>query len=194
MARERAGFPDQARVALANPQLRRNLGKATSTIRAKRARVVGELPDWEALRQAGAAIKEETLTHLDRYLIQLEASVREAGGQVHWAEDARMANQIIVELVQATGAKRVVKVKSLTSDEILLNEALAVAGVTAVETDLALPPHDRRWAGSVRRAAGARGRGSNLSPPPILEHTGGDLRGELRRGRDWYYLRRGIRR
>jgi L-lactate dehydrogenase complex protein LldF len=137
MARERAGFPDQARVALANPQLRRNLGKATSTIRAKRARVAGELPDWEALRQAGAAIKEETLTHLDRYLIQLEASVRQAGGQVHWADDARMANQIIVGLVQAAGAKRVVKVKSLTSDEILLNEALAVAGVTAVETDLA---------------------------------------------------------
>jgi L-lactate dehydrogenase complex protein LldF len=137
MSKERAGFPDQARVALANPQLRRNLGKATSTIRSKRERAVGELPDWEALRQAGAAIKEETLTHLDRYLLQLEASVREAGGQVHWAEDSRMANQIIVELVQAAGAKRAVKVKSLTSDEILLNEALAVAGITAIETDLA---------------------------------------------------------
>jgi L-lactate dehydrogenase complex protein LldF len=113
------------------------LGKATSTIRAKRARVVGELPDWEALRSAGTAIKDETLTHLDRYLIQLEASVREAGGQVHWAEDAAMANRIIVELARAAGAPRVVKVKSLTSDEILLNEALATAGITPIETDLA---------------------------------------------------------
>jgi L-lactate dehydrogenase complex protein LldF len=130
-------FPHGAKVALADSQLRRNLGKATSTIRAKRARVVGELPDWEALRQAGAVIKEETLCRLDRYLIQLEASVREAGGQVHWAEDARMANQIIVELVQATGASQVVKVKSLTTDEVRLNEALEAAGVTAIETDLA---------------------------------------------------------
>ena len=52
-----AGFPEAARAALGNAQLRRNLGKATTTIRAKRARVVSELPDWEALREAGAAIK-----------------------------------------------------------------------------------------------------------------------------------------
>src|SRR5438128_11169195 len=88
-------FYDSAKVALANTQLRRNMGKATQTIRAKRAAVVGELPDWEALREAGRAIKERTLRHLDSYLLQLEASVQRAGGQVHWARDAEDANAIV---------------------------------------------------------------------------------------------------
>src|SRR5919206_4508966 len=130
-------FEKNAPKALANTQLRRNMGKATQTIRAKRAAVVGELPDWEALREAGRAIKERTLRHLDTYLLQLEASVQRSGGQVHWARDAREANQIVTGLVQAQGAREVVKVKSLTTDEIRLNAALADAGITATETDLA---------------------------------------------------------
>src|SRR5437588_126148 len=130
-------FPQAAKAALANSQLRRNLGKATSTIRAKRAAVVGELPDWEALRDAGSAIKERVMRHLDDYLLQLEAAVSRAGGQVHWARDAEEANRIITEIVQTTGADHVVKVKSLTTDEIQLNKALAAAGIRAIETDLA---------------------------------------------------------
>ena len=81
-------FPDAARTALADTQLRRNLGHATHTIRAKRAGVVGELPDWQELREAGRAIKERTLRHLDAYLLELEESVTRAGGVVHWARDA----------------------------------------------------------------------------------------------------------
>ena len=130
-------FPDTARVALADTQMRRNLARATTTIRAKRANVVGEMPDWEALRTAGAVIKADVMRHLDRYLLQLEASVTRAGGQVHWARDAAEANAIITELVRATGADRVVKVKSLTTDEIGLNETLRHNGITAIETDLA---------------------------------------------------------
>lgn len=130
-------FPDAARVALANTQLRRNMGKATQTIRAKRATVVGELPDWEALREAGRAIKERTLRHLDDYLLELEASVQRAGGQVHWARDAAEANRIVTQIVQGHGAREVVKVKSLTTDEIHLNAALQAAGINPTETDLA---------------------------------------------------------
>jgi L-lactate dehydrogenase complex protein LldF len=130
-------FPPAAQSALANAQLRRNLGKATTTIRAKRARVVAELPDWEELRSAGAAIKAEVMAHLDTYLLQLEAAVTAAGGQVHWARDADEANALIGTLVKATGASQVVKVKSLTTDEIHLNAALAAQGITAIETDLA---------------------------------------------------------
>ena len=130
-------FPQAAKTALSNSQLRRNLGKATTTIRAKRAAVVGELPDWEALRSAGSSIKARTMRHLDEYLLQLETAVEHAGGQVHWARDAAEANRIITELVQATGADQVVKVKSLTTDEIHLNKALAEAGIRAIETDLA---------------------------------------------------------
>src|SRR5438093_11404602 len=80
-------FYDSAKAALANTQLRRNMGKATQTIRGKRASVVGELPDWEQLREAGRAIKERVLRHLDDYLIQLEGSVTRAGGHVHWAAE-----------------------------------------------------------------------------------------------------------
>lgn len=130
-------FPVNARRMLGNTQLRRNLGKATTTIRAKRAAVVSELPDWEELREAGRAIKEHTLAHLDEYLLQLERSVQRAGGQVHWARDAAEANEIVTGLVKGTGATRVVKVKSLTTDEIELNGALQAAGIEAVETDLA---------------------------------------------------------
>jgi L-lactate dehydrogenase complex protein LldF len=130
-------FPQAARLALADTQLRRNMGKATQTIRAKRAAVVGELPDWQALREAGRAIKERTLRHLDTYLLELEASVGRAGGHVHWARDAAEANQIVARIATGHGAREVVKVKSLTTDEIGLNEALAAVGVAASETDLA---------------------------------------------------------
>jgi L-lactate dehydrogenase complex protein LldF len=130
-------FPQAARRALADSQLRRNLGKATTTIRAKRAAVVAELPDWEELREAGRAIKAETMAHLDRYLQRLEAEVHRRGGSVHWARDAAEANQIVTDLVRADGSREAVKVKSLATDEIGLNEALAAAGITAYETDLA---------------------------------------------------------
>ncbi len=130
-------FPVAARRALADSQLRRNLGRATATIRAKRAAAVAELPDWEELREAGQAIKAETMRNLDSYLVQLEEQVTARGGTVHWARDAIEANQIITGLVQATGATTAVKVKSLVTDEIGLNEALAGAGITTQETDLA---------------------------------------------------------
>jgi L-lactate dehydrogenase complex protein LldF len=133
----KAGFPKAARVALADSQLRRNIGHATSTIRAKRARVVGEVDDWEALRDAGAEIKERTLRHLDVHLERLEESVTRAGGTVHWARDGAEACRVVAEVARAHGSDEVIKVKSLLSDEIGLNDALARAGVHAVETDLA---------------------------------------------------------
>jgi len=130
-------FERAAPEALRNTQLRRNLARATSTIRAKRAQVAAELPDWQALRDAGARIKEESMRHLDRYLLQLEESVQRAGGTVHWARDAAEANRIIGDLVSARGVDEVIKVKSITSDEIGLNDALASRGIRAIETDLA---------------------------------------------------------
>ncbi|MGH3666316.1 MAG: LutB/LldF family L-lactate oxidation iron-sulfur protein [Egibacteraceae bacterium] len=130
-------FPVAARRALGDAQLRRNLGKATSTIRAKRAAVVEELPDWEELREAGRALKAATMARLPELLEQLEEQVTAAGGHVHWARDAVEANRIVTELVQVTGSEEVVKVKSMATQEIGLNEALAAAGIAAWETDLA---------------------------------------------------------
>lgn len=130
-------FERNAPNALANTQLRRNMGKATQTIRNKRANVVEELDDWEGLREAGRAVKAHTLQNLDKYLIELEESVTKAGGHVHWASDAAEANEIITGIVQSHQAKEVIKIKSLTTDEIKLNKALTKAGINATETDLA---------------------------------------------------------
>jgi L-lactate dehydrogenase complex protein LldF len=130
-------FPVAARAAIADTQLRRNLGNATATIRAKRARVVGEVPDWAELRAAGAAIKDDVLARLPELLEQLEEAVSARGGTVHWARDAAEANAIVTSLVRATGADEVVKVKSMATQEIGLNEALEAAGIAAWETDLA---------------------------------------------------------
>ncbi|MFI9558308.1 lactate utilization protein B [Nonomuraea endophytica] len=131
------GFPANAAEAVQDSQLRYNLRKATHTIRGKRVKAVDELPDWMQLRAAGKAIKDHTLRHLDRYLLQMEEAVTRSGGTVHWARDAAEANRIVTDLVKATGEREVVKVKSMATQEIGLNEHLAAEGITAYETDLA---------------------------------------------------------
>jgi L-lactate dehydrogenase complex protein LldF len=130
-------FPEAAKAAVADSQLRRNLTHATTTIRVKRARAIGELDDWPQLRQAAKAIKDHALAHLDTYLLRFEENVTRAGGHVHWARDAAEANAIVTSLVTAANADTVVKVKSMATQETGLNEALEQAGITPVETDLA---------------------------------------------------------
>ena len=133
-------FPAAARTALGDTQLRHNLSHATAVIREKRAAVVGELQDaglWEDLRLAGAAVKQRALDDLDVQLVRLEESLTAAGATVHWARDASEANQVIVDVALAHGVEEVVKVKSMVTQEIDLNGALAEAGIAAWETDLA---------------------------------------------------------
>ncbi|MEU9852492.1 LutB/LldF family L-lactate oxidation iron-sulfur protein [Streptomyces sp. NPDC047974] len=130
-------FPAAARSAVRDERLRANLRHATHTIRDKRARAVAELADWAELREAGKRIKDRTLRHLDTHLLQLEEAVTAAGGTVHWAADAAEANRIVADLVKATGETEVVKVKSMATQEIGLNEALEAEGIRAYETDLA---------------------------------------------------------
>ena len=133
----KGGFPAAAKRALDDAQMRRNVGKATATIRAKRASVVEELPDWQELRDAGAAIKAQAIARLPELLERLEASVVAAGGAVHWARDAAEANAIVSRIARGHGAREVIKVKSMATDEIGLNTALARDGISAIETDLA---------------------------------------------------------
>ncbi|SDD40643.1 L-lactate dehydrogenase complex protein LldF [Sanguibacter gelidistatuariae] len=130
-------FPDAARAALGNTQLRRNLAHATSTIRAKRAAVVNEVPDWEELRTAGSDLKIAVLADLPALLEEFEKNFTARGGIIHWARDAAEANRIVTDLIKATGETEVVKVKSMATQEIGLNEALAAEGIAAFETDLA---------------------------------------------------------
>ncbi|GAA5069071.1 lactate utilization protein B [Streptomyces similanensis] len=130
-------FPEAAHDAVRDERLRGNLRHATHTIRAKRAGAVAEVSDWAELREAGRRIKDHALRHLDRYLVRVEEAVTAAGGTVHWAADAEEANRIVAGLVKATGEREVVKVKSMATQEIGLNEALEAEGIRAYETDLA---------------------------------------------------------
>jgi L-lactate dehydrogenase complex protein LldF len=130
-------FPEAARAALGNTQLRQNLAHATGTIRAKRAAVVAEVDDWEELRVAGAEIKDRTLRRLDEHLLQLEAALQARGVTVHWARDAEEACAVVARVAKSHGVDEVVKVKSMATQEINLNEALAAEGIAAWETDLA---------------------------------------------------------
>ncbi|WP_186759523.1 LutB/LldF family L-lactate oxidation iron-sulfur protein [Arthrobacter alpinus] len=130
-------FPKAARRELADTQLHANLGHATATIRDKRLKVVAELPDWEDMRDSGSAIKDATMANLPALLEQFEANFTARGGVIHWARDAQEANEIVTALIQATGESEVVKVKSMATQEIGLNEYLQEQGIAAYETDLA---------------------------------------------------------
>jgi L-lactate dehydrogenase complex protein LldF len=130
-------FPAAAKIDLRDTQLRRNVARATDTIQRKRAALVEEKKDWQALRDAGAAIRREALRNLDSYLLQFEERFQAAGGTVHWAANAEDANRVVLDILRENDAREVIKIKSMTTAEIGLNEYLAHHNVTAHETDLA---------------------------------------------------------
>ncbi|WP_420732755.1 lactate utilization protein B [Brevibacterium luteolum] len=130
-------FTSHAARDLQNETLRGNLNFAMHKIRNKRATVVSEMPDWQQLRAAGSAIKQNVLADLPELLEQFEESFTAAGGHVHWARDADEANAIALRLIQEQGVDEVNKIKSMATQETGLNEYLEAHGITAVETDLA---------------------------------------------------------
>ena len=133
-------FPVAAKEALGNAQLRRNVHHATDVIRNKRALRVEEMADWQQLRETASEIKQHTLAHLDHYLEDFVRNCELAGGKVHWARDADEANAITVKIIREFAGdttQEVIKVKTMTSDEVQMNVALEAAGITPIETDLA---------------------------------------------------------
>ena len=136
-ASEAPSFQKAALPLLHDAQIRSNVRHATDVIQRKRAQVVGESPDWQQLRTAASEIKAHTLRYLDHYLLQFEQACTAAGGHVHWAADADEANRIVAGLVRHYGGQEVIKIKTMTSDETRLNQALAQEGIRAHETDLA---------------------------------------------------------
>jgi len=129
-------FRERAAAALEDPVLRTALRRLESGWQQGRARAAAALPEFEALRDAGVAIKDHALAHLDLYLEIFERRFTEAGGVVHWARDAAEARAIALAICRKAGAKTVTKSKSMVAEEIGLNAFLEANGLTVVETDL----------------------------------------------------------
>ncbi len=109
---------------------------AVWNLRLRRDAAAAEVPDWEALRERAAALKAFTLDHLDELLIGFEEKARAAGAHVHWATDATALCRIVTELLSARGARRVVKSKSMLTEECGLNPHLEARGIEVIDTDL----------------------------------------------------------
>ncbi len=105
-------------------------------VRQKRDRMAHSLPEWEGLRQAASGIKKHTVTHLADYLEQFEQNAQKNGVHVHWAEDADEYNRIVYDILSQHGVKKVVKSKSMLTEECRLNENLQQKGIEVIETDL----------------------------------------------------------
>lgn len=160
-------FPIVAAEVVHDAQMRKNVRHATEVIQNKRAKVVTERKDWQALRETGRQLRAHVLKYMDYYLLEFERNCTRAGGTVHWARDAAEARAIVVRLtkeaivagqaapqIAGDGAESVaattrgetsgkslqgeaLKIKSMTTEEIQLNRALEEAGIHPYETDLA---------------------------------------------------------
>lgn len=129
-------FDRNALDALSDTQLRGALRNLAKTFGERRKVAITTVEDWEALREKARAVKDETLAHLDKYLEKFVENAEKAGARVHWARDAKEANSIVLRLLQERKASRVVKSKSMATEEIHLNHALEEVGINPVETDL----------------------------------------------------------
>ncbi|MDA1072784.1 MAG: LutB/LldF family L-lactate oxidation iron-sulfur protein [Proteobacteria bacterium] len=129
-------FKEQAHTALGDAVLQGNLTRMRGNFLPRRAKVRDGLPEFDALRDAGIAIKQHTIAHLDLYLEAFEAAVTATGGTVHWAADAAQARAITLAICQDLGARTVTKGKTMVGEEIGINPFLEAHGITPVETDL----------------------------------------------------------
>src|SRR5256712_9898884 len=136
MRQDRIDFVGNSEAALRDPQLHASVRRAMVRFRELQRGVMEEMDDWQALREYAHRVKLHTLSHLDHYLEQLERQIVAAGGQVHWVRDGGEAGRVIAGLARSRDDRTVVKSKSMTSEEIELNQVLEAAGCEVVETDL----------------------------------------------------------
>ena len=129
-------FIANARIALHNEQLQPVLNAVTQFLPAARSAALAETPEFRALSDYAVAMKDHVLEYLDDYLGEFATHVRARGGQVHHAATGADLNRIVAGICRATGARRVIKGKSMVGEETSLNEALETAGFEVVETDL----------------------------------------------------------
>ncbi|MGD2063968.1 MAG: LutB/LldF family L-lactate oxidation iron-sulfur protein [Nitrospirota bacterium] len=129
-------FRRAAAESLRDPQLQRALGRLQTKFVDARAAAIGELPGYEALRDSATEVRDRVIRDLDRYLLRFERAATARGTVVHWAEHADDVNRIVAEIAAQHGVRRIVKAKSMVSEECGLDDALVGAGLEVLETDL----------------------------------------------------------
>jgi L-lactate dehydrogenase complex protein LldF len=129
-------FKANAKEALANKNLQKALGHVEKGFIGKRRKAMAALPEFDQLRDNCRDIKNHTLEHLDLYLEAYEEKVVEAGGHVHWAQDAEEARNQVLDICRKAGARTVTKGKTMIAEEIFLNDFLEKSGIEPIETDL----------------------------------------------------------
>jgi L-lactate dehydrogenase complex protein LldF len=130
-------FRETAGVKLSNPDLQSALKKLqTNFVRGRADRVVELGENYEEIRSAAASIRERVLVNLDLYLAEFERNATARGATVHWAETREDVNRIVCDIARRHDVRKVVKSKSMVTEECALNDALEAAGVEVVETDL----------------------------------------------------------
>lgn len=132
----RVDHPAAAAAFTANRERMRWHDESLWLVRTKRDRAAASVEGWETLRTLASGIKEHTLTHLDTYLVQFEQAAARNGVQVHWAADAAEHNRIVHEILASRGVRRLVKSKSMLTEECGLNPYLEASGLEIVDTDL----------------------------------------------------------
>ncbi len=132
----KSDFGGKAHVALNDPKLRANFRRAMDGLMAKRAAQFPDAEEWKTLRARGAAVRARALARLPELLEQLEAKLTANGVIVHWAETTAEANAVVLDILKAAGVKRVIKGKSMVTEEMHLNAHLEANGIRAVESDL----------------------------------------------------------
>ncbi|MEP7111478.1 MAG: lactate utilization protein B [Ferruginibacter sp.] len=105
-------------------------------VREKRDKAAQQLPEWEQLRELASQIKDHTLSDLDSYLLAFEKNAQANGITVHWAADGAGHNEIILKIIRENNVQRVVKSKSMLTEECHLNPFLIEQGIEVVDTDL----------------------------------------------------------
>jgi L-lactate dehydrogenase complex protein LldF len=122
--------------ALGDVRLRDNVARSTTRFAAQRLAALAQLEDAAALRARGRAIRADAIARLDELHAELRRRIEARGGHVHLAADPDAVTRTVLAIARAHGARRIVKSKSMVSEEVALNDALAAAGIESLETDL----------------------------------------------------------
>lgn len=124
-------------IKLQDTQLRDNLYQAMHTLQTNRKNLIkNKYTDWEGLRQKGMQVKQNALNNLDERLLEFEKNATKNGIQVHWASTPEDANKIIFDIAKQNNVGKILKGKSMASEEIHLNAYMKKNGIEAIETDL----------------------------------------------------------